>query len=99
MRPIFIFGFILMAFSGNALAQDAVPERRLILHRDVDFPGGDLRSIFDTSLEACESACLAQTQCGAFTYNTRNSSCFLKSGQLGRSDYAGAFSGEVVART
>ena len=96
MRKLFIFIAIFFSFSAQTMAQDLVPDRRFVLHRDVDFFGSDLQSIFDTSLENCESACLGDTQCRAFTFNTRNSSCFLKSSISDEAEYSGAFSGEIV---
>lgn len=96
MRKFFFFIAIFFSFSAQTMAQDLVPDRRFVLHRDVDFYGSDLQSIFDTSLETCESACLGDTQCRAFTFNTRNSSCFLKSSFSDQSEYSGAFSGEIV---
>lgn len=78
-----------------AIAEEApVPERRLALTSDVDFFGNDLRSIFDTTLEACQRACLADASCRAFTFNTRSSACFPKSA----ADDVRAFAGAVSAR-
>jgi alpha-2-macroglobulin len=78
-------------------AEDAVPERRIIATQDMDFPGGDLQPLFDTTLEACRTACLSDAACGAFTFNSRSRACFPKSAVLGRAPYAGAVSAEVVA--
>ncbi len=47
---------------------------------DLDLPGGDLATLLDTTIEACERACLANDRCTAFTFNTRNGSCFPKAG-------------------
>ncbi|MGB8812923.1 MAG: PAN domain-containing protein, partial [Paracoccaceae bacterium] len=80
-----------------ATAQDLVPERRFILSQDADLPGGDLTSIFDTTIEACEQACLANAQCTAFTFNTRNGSCFPKNAPGEEAFYQGGFSGRIVA--
>lgn len=96
MRNILIFITFFLTLGAPAFAQDSVAERRLILHRNVDFFGSDLQSIFDTTLESCESACLGQPACLAFTFNTRNSSCFLKGEITDRQPYDGAFSGEVL---
>ncbi len=38
--------------------QDPVPERRLVVTRDVDFYGADLQALFETTLEACQRVCL-----------------------------------------
>lgn len=87
---------ILSILATSAIAESPIPDRRLSLVRDFDFPGGDLRSIFDTNLNACEAACLADPNCKAFTFNGRSSSCFPKSGATGREPYQGAFSGTVL---
>ena len=78
---------------GSAQAQDVVPERILTIIRDSDLPGADLRPIFDTTLADCAAACQADDACTAFTFNSRNGSCFPKSGAPAAEDYAGAFSG------
>lgn len=78
------------------LAQDLIPERRVILSQDADLPGGDITSIFDTTLEACERACLTNRSCVAFTYNTRNGSCFPKSSASDEVFFQGAYSGRVA---
>lgn len=79
-----------------AFAQEAAP-RRLVVERGVDFPGGDLRSIFSTRLPICRDACLAEPACRAFTFNTAASACFLKAEPAGRAPYPAALSARVVA--
>lgn len=82
---------------GQVAAQPApVPERRTVLSEDVDFYGGDLRAIFDTTFEACSAACLGDGACQAFTYNTRSGACFPKTGVTRRDPYAGARSAVVL---
>ncbi|MCA3438568.1 MAG: alpha-2-macroglobulin family protein [Rhodobacter sp.] len=78
--------------------QSPVPERRVILTGGVDLPGGDLSSLFDTTLDACERACLADARCTAFTFNSTNGSCFPKTGSPQSVPFDGAVSG-TVART
>ncbi|WP_370229782.1 alpha-2-macroglobulin family protein [Salipiger bermudensis] len=81
-------------------AQEAgtmMPERRLIVSRDMDFFGGDLQALFDTSLEACQRLCLGDPACVAFTFNTRSNACFPKTGVSERKPYDGAVSAEVIA--
>jgi hypothetical protein len=82
-----------------ALAQDAsvLPDRRVVVSRDTDFPGGDLSSIFDTTYDACRAACLADDRCVAFTFNSRSGSCFPKGAAGARAAYAGATSAVVLA--
>jgi alpha-2-macroglobulin len=96
-RPIagLILGLSLI-FAGIAPAQDLIPERRFVLSQDADLPGGDIVSIFDTTLEACQRACATNQSCTAFTFNTNNSSCFPKSGPNAPVFFLGAYSGFVV---
>lgn len=77
-------------------AQDTVPDRRFVVSRDMDFAGSDLQSLFDTTLDACQRACLNTEGCRAFTFNTRNNSCFPKSGVTNTSPYDGAISARLV---
>ncbi len=79
-----------------ALAQDAVPDRRLVITRDVDFYGADLQSLFDTTIDACQRVCLNDTACAAFTFNTRSRACFPKSTVSDREPYDGAVSAQVL---
>ena len=87
---------LILSLPGVALAQDIIPAKRLVLSENTDLPGGDISSIFDTTLEACERACLANKQCEAFTFNTRNGSCFPKSSLGEAKSFDGAFSGYVL---
>lgn len=82
--------------ASDAGAQALVPEKRAVLATDTDLPGGDLRTILDTTLEACERACLTDQRCTAYTFNSRNGSCFPKAGPGAATSYRGAFSGRVV---
>ncbi|MGB8622083.1 MAG: PAN/Apple domain-containing protein, partial [Paracoccaceae bacterium] len=87
MRRIFLTAILLaVGFSAPAPAQQQspVPERHIAVSRDVDFPGGDIRTLFDASFETCRRACLSDPQCAAFTFNTRSNACFPKRGVNGR---------------
>ncbi len=77
------------------VAQDILPERRVIVTQDMDFPGSDLQPLFDTTLSACRTVCLSDAACRAFTFNTRSNACFPKSAVTARSPYQGAISAEV----
>ena len=68
MRNILIFVTFFMSFAGVALAESPLDPRRAIVHRDSDFPGGDIQSIFDTTRESCETACFTRQGCAAYTY-------------------------------
>lgn len=54
---------VVLALAAPVAAQDLIPDRRLVLTENTDLPGGDLQSIFDTTLEACERACLSSSAC------------------------------------
>ncbi|MGR3714311.1 MAG: alpha-2-macroglobulin family protein [Shimia sp.] len=97
----FTFAFIVLisvASTGQrALADPSyVPDRRIVVSRDLDFYGSDLQNIFDTTYDACINACLADSNCTAFTFNTRSNSCFPKSEISDKQPYDGALSAEVV---
>jgi len=86
----------LFSLSLPAFSDPAIPDRRLSVERDTDFFGGDLRAIFDTTYEVCRTACLTDTACRAFTFNSRSNACFPKSSLTDRQPYAGAFSAVVT---
>lgn len=96
-----LFPLALVAALASALplaAQDRplVPAKRLSIAEGMDLSGRDLAQIFDTTLEACEAACLNDKDCEAVTFNARNNSCFPKAAISGMTPYQGAFSGVVV---
>ena len=85
-------------FAQSTLAEDSfVPDRRIVVSRDVDFYGSDLTNVFDTTYAACKQACLQDKQCMAFTFNKRSNSCFPKSAISEKQPYEGANSGEIFA--
>lgn len=80
-----------------AVAQDGpVPERRTVTAEGLDFYGSDLRTLFDTSLGACQRACLDDAACEAFTFNARSNACFPKSAVTEIRPYDGAVSARVI---
>lgn len=88
-----------LGLSGPTQAQNTespIPERRLAIQKDADYYGSDLRTIFDTTFEACRAACLTEPECRAFTYNAKESACFPKSGVTDRQEYIGAISAIVI---
>ena len=97
-RPLALCAaLVLMLPAAPAQAQDPVPGHRYLYARDVDYYGADLTNLFDTTQDACERACAAQPACVAFTFNTRNNSCFPKSAVTDQQPYAGAMSARKVA--
>ncbi|HEU0221293.1 MAG TPA: MG2 domain-containing protein, partial [Paracoccaceae bacterium] len=94
-RAALVLALLIAAFP--VLAQEIpVPERRSVAVGDMDFHGGDIRSIFDTEIGFCERACLAEARCRAFTFNSRNGSCFLKTDVTEMQPYQGAISALVL---
>lgn len=88
--------FWVMAALG-AFAQSAVPDFRFMVTRDMDFYGADLDALFDTDLNSCVRACAENSQCAAFTFNSRSNACFPKREVSDRTAYQGAMSAEKVA--
>ncbi len=80
-----------VAFVG---AREAFAQReRLTVLEDTDIPGGDFRSIKDTTLQGCRNDCLEDKRCKAYTFNQRAKVCFLKARISKRIQFKGATSG------
>lgn len=90
--PVAVFagGVSITAFAQNA------GERSVVREQGVDFFGGDIGTIRRTTVDTCESECLANPDCKGFTYNTLNRACFLKSDVSNEQSFQGAISGRVV---
>lgn len=87
---------ILACLTGfQAHADDPLAASRTIYDRSADLVGTDLANIFDTTLEACEIACLNTASCEAFTFNQRSNACFPKKDITETSVFAGALSGYI----
>lgn len=94
-----IFSALLSPFAAStALSQDhpLIPPKRMAITQDVDLPGGDLRQVFDVSMDACLRNCLADADCAAVTYNSRASACFPKGATGEVAPFQGAYSGRVL---
>jgi tetratricopeptide (TPR) repeat protein len=70
--------------------------RRIILHQQADYHGSDYEMLRGVGLDECQSACLADPNCRAFTHNTEAQVCFLKSQPGELTSFAGAVAGQVV---
>ncbi len=70
-------------------------ERNITLLPGTDLPGFDYSVIKDVPLETCESTCLADGNCEAFTYNQKANWCFLKSEAGPETEFGSAISGIV----
>ena len=79
-----------------AVADPLIPAKRLQVWDNTDLPKGDLSSIFDTTIDACERACLNTDKCQAVVFNTKANSCFLKAGKLTPQPFDGAYSAFVI---
>ncbi|WP_375175906.1 alpha-2-macroglobulin family protein [Pseudooceanicola sp.] len=90
--------FALIA-TGVAAQTPPIPDKRIVVTLDQDFAGQDLAQLFDTTFEACRTACESDDACTAFTFNARSNACFPKTGVTGTSDYQGAQSARVIAVT
>lgn len=86
--------FLIFISAWPALAQDA--KKQIVIERDGDYFGFDLRTEKDVSLDQCKASCLESRACAAFTYNTSARFCFLKSDFSKLKPYPGAISGRVV---
>ena len=95
MRLIVKAAAVLLISATSLMANDFIPDRRLIVTQDQDFYGTDLQSLFDTTLEVCQKVCLTDARCTAFTFNTRSNSCFPKSNVTKMEPYIGAISARV----
>ncbi|MBL4813034.1 MAG: alpha-2-macroglobulin family protein [Rhodobacteraceae bacterium] len=95
MRMIYLA--IVFALSWSAcLAEEWVPQRSAIVSQDIDYLGTDIQAIFDTTLPACQAACLDNGLCRAFTFNQRSDACFLKAEVLQTAPYEGAISAHIT---
>lgn len=96
MLRCFVFLIFISLHAVPVSAQEVVPDRRQVVTKDVDFYGSDLQALFDTTLAACENACLSNPACKAYTYNTKSSACFPKSEVTERQPFEGAISAEIL---
>jgi uncharacterized protein YfaS (alpha-2-macroglobulin family) len=71
-------------------------ERRVIVSPDADYPGFDYSTVKDVDLAKCQAACLADSACRAFTFNTKAGWCFLKSDFGTLAAAGGAVAGRIV---
>jgi alpha-2-macroglobulin len=95
-HALWMSAFLGGLWAAPVLAQDTLlPQRFATTLANTDLPGGDLTPIFNTTAEQCQSACLRQDACVAFTFNQRNGACFPKSTDGVATPYEGALSGRV----
>ena len=99
MRRSRLFAVVVLALAlpFPGAADPLVPAKRFQVWNNTDLPKGDLSSIFDTTIDACERACLNNTRCEALVFNTKANSCFLKAGTLTPQPFDGAYAAFVIA--
>lgn len=74
----------------------AAQQKRIVQVPNADYFGGDYRTVKDVDIATCETVCLDDRQCKAFTYNTSARWCFLKNAQGELQAFSGAIAGRVV---
>jgi len=79
--------------------ETVLPAKRMVVTMNTDLPGGDLQSLFDTTFDACRTACTALEACTAFTFNARSNACFPKATPGAAIPFEGAHSARMVATT
>jgi len=92
-----LFSLFFIGLTAQAGAQSHVPDRRAIITANIDFYGSDLTALFDITYDACQRACLTNSECQAFTYNSKSNACFPKSAVTDEQPFEGAYSGRIVA--
>uniref|UniRef100_UPI0035A8373C alpha-2-macroglobulin family protein n=1 Tax=Mesorhizobium sp. LHD-90 TaxID=3071414 RepID=UPI0035A8373C len=96
MRVIRILSAMILLMTAWSLPALAAEARAIVTTDNGDYFGFDLRSEQNVSLDQCKTTCLGDTQCRAFTYNTKAKWCFLKSDFATLKIFNGAVAGKVV---
>ncbi len=87
MRDVFrrliaaLFAFVLLLPAALYMAGTpalAAP-KRVIVTPNADYSGFDMKTVKDVDQAGCQTDCLADGSCRAFTFNTKAKWCFLKS--------------------
>ena len=81
----------------DAQATEQGQGRRMVVVEGTDYFGRDFETLKEVDLDVCESACLTEPRCKAFTYNLSARWCFLKSDYGELRAFPGAVSGYVAA--
>lgn len=75
-------------------AQEAA--RKIVTTQNGDYFGFDLRTEQNVTLAQCETICIDDASCKAFTYNPKVKWCFLKSDFNQLNAFPGAIAGKIV---
>src|SRR5690606_4837584 len=95
MRLFRSAGWLVALVMALGVSPVSAAERSVEALPDTDLPGFDYRVIEDVTLQACQSACVDDRICRAFTYNSKAKWCFLKAGAGEPVSFAGATSGTI----
>jgi len=68
-----------LEFRAGATPPRPVPNGRFTEEYGYDQPGADLRDLRTDDLASCQAACAADSRCAAYTFNSRDRRCYLKS--------------------
>ena len=94
-RACLAFPFVLALLS-TGLSQVLAAERQMVVIEGADYFGLDYETLKEVDLADCEAACIADSKCQAFTYNTSARWCFLKSDYGDLRAFEGAISGHIT---
>jgi len=92
-RVLAVFAVLFFACASIA---GAVEARQVVTSDNSDYFGFDLRSEQNVTLDQCKTSCLGDSQCRAFTYNTKAKWCFMKSDFATVKPFNGAVAGKIV---
>ncbi len=87
---------VVLMLQAILLSPAAGAERRMIMIEGADYFGLDYETLKEVDLEDCKAACIADSRCQAFTYNTNARWCFLKSNYGDLRSFEGAVSGHIA---
>jgi uncharacterized protein YfaS (alpha-2-macroglobulin family) len=96
MRPVRLLSALFLLAGILAAPVFAADGRAIRTTENGDYFGFDLRAEQNVSLDQCKTICLGDSQCRAFTYNTKAKWCFLKSDFATLKTFNGAVAGKVV---
>ena len=96
-RGLSVFSLLAVLFFAFVSAAWAAEARQVVTSDNSDYFGFDLRSEQNVTLDQCKTTCLGDSQCRAFTYNTKAKWCFLKSDFATTKPFNGAVAGKVVS--
>jgi hypothetical protein len=94
-RAFFTISAMLLSILSMAPPVGAA-DRRIETAVDSDYAGFDLRTVKNVTQAQCETTCIGDNACRAFTYNVKAKWCFLKSDYSQLNPFVGAVAGKVV---